>query len=150
MKVKSENKPLILSWFESEMQRLYEETDKCNPAYIFGPPKDRWEPKHGEQITQLELAMRRPPSPWFFEFGRMVYPKIIHPRQLPEFRHRFSFFQAYTDAIREAWDQYLQTIEKSDQAFRQLCYSVAKKQPDQDQKLEAWANTLQHGSELST
>jgi hypothetical protein len=147
MKIKREDKPLLLRHFESEMQRLYEETNGCDAAYIFGPPKDRWEPKHGEQITQIELAMRRPPSPWFWEFGRTVYPRIIHPTGLKEFRRRFSFFQAYADAIAEAWIEYRQGIEQQDAAFRTLCHAIAKKLPDVNQKLETWINLQQHGSE---
>ena len=146
MKVKREQKPLLLRHFESEMQRLQEETDGCNAAYIFGPPKDRWMPEHGEQITPFELAMRRPPSPWFFEFGQTVYPKIIHPKDLPEFRKRFSFFRAYADAIGEAWTKYIKDTEQQDAAFRTLCHAAAKKLPDTSQKLENWLKLSNHGS----
>lgn len=150
MKVKREDKPLLLRHFESEMQRLTEETRGCDAAYIFGPPKDRWEPKHGEQITKFELAMRRRPSQWFFEFGRTVYPRLIHPKRLSEFRLAFSFFQAYSDAITEAWAEYLQGIEQQDAAFRTLCHAVAKKLPDANQKLDNWINLSKNGSEYFT
>ncbi len=146
MKVKREQKPLLLQHFESEMQRLMDETDGCNAAYIFGPPKDRWMPEHGEQITPFELAMRRPPSPWFFEFGQTVYPKIIHPKHLPDFRKRFSFFRAYADAIKEAWDNYLQESKKQDAAFRSYCHAYAKNLPDANQKFETWLTLSNNGS----
>lgn len=150
MKVKREQKPLLLQHFESEMQRLMDETNGCDAAYIFGHPVDRWR-ENGElkKIEVFELAMRRPPSAWFFEFGRTVYPGIIHPKQLPEFRHRFSFFQAYADAITEAWVTYRQGIEQQDAAFRTLCHAVAKKLPDANQKLETWINLSNNGCEHS-
>ncbi len=146
MKVPEEKKPFELRWFESEMRRLWEETNGCDAAYIFGHPVDRWR-ENGElrKIETIELAMRRPPSPWFFWFGRNVFPKIVHPIKLPQFNHRFSFFRAYADAIQEAWAEYEKHLENADAAFRTVAHAVAKNLPDQKEKLETWFNIEANG-----
>lgn len=146
MKISEEKKPLELRWFESEMQRLLEETNGCDAAYVFGYPVDRWR-ETGElaKIETFELAMRRPPSLWFFWFGKNMYARIVHPAYFPKFWHRFTFFVAYTDAIEEAWQKYMEWCDRSDAAFRTAAHALAKNLPDQKEKLQTWINIQENG-----